>query len=171
MGEREKEDSWQKVCLTARQKHALVLETLRPIEHRSILQSDGVMYCVVNADQWEERLYTLERRKEVSDELKVEAAKRNAWATGLTVLGVSPEQQSGKVVFRPSLLTFVSGRGVYERCQFKIMQRVELEPSRVVAYGPLSFVSLEYRGGEWIPDVECEHLWPRVIWTLESVSE
>lgn len=166
MSDNEKEEGWRKVCVAARQKHARYLETLRPIEHRSILQPDGVMYCVVTADQWEERPYTLEQRERLNRDIIMDAKKRNAWATGLTVLGVSPEQRGGKVEFRPSLMTYVTGLGGYESYQLQIVQRVELEPGQVVAYGPLTCVSMESRDGAWLSDVDGDQSWPCVIWKL-----
>lgn len=166
MSDSEKEEGWRKVCVASRQKHARYLETLRPIEHRSILQPDGVMYCVVTADQWEEMPYTLEQREQLRQNVMVDAADRHAWGIGVTVLGVSPEQRAGTVELRPSLMTFVSGLGVYETCHFKIVQRVELEPGQVVAYGPLTCVSMESRDGAWMPDVDGDQSWPRVIWKL-----
>ena len=171
MSDSEKEEGWGKVCVAARQKHARYLETLRPIEHRSILQPDGVLYCVVTAEQWVEIPYTLERREQLNRKNLIDAENWNAWGTGMTVLGVSPERQADTIEFRPALITFVSGLGIYKSCWFQIVQRVELEPGQVVAYGPLSCVANESLGGEWMPDSECELVWPRVVWILDGSSE
>lgn len=168
MSEEGSVESWRRLCESARQYHVRYLHTVRPIEHRSILQPDGLMYCVMRQDLWEPWPYTLESRGQVTEEVHRRSQQHQAWATAIIVMGVAPEQQAGQILLRPALLTTLIGLGIWASWRFEIVQRIEYERNLVMAYGAVSRVSFYEDGGEWQPDRLGMQAWPRVSWSQEE---
>ncbi len=160
-------EGWHEVMAAAQRHHLTRLKEVRPVQERSIMQPDGYVYCVVTPDQWEAVPYTLESRAQVMLEVTRRARDTSAWAIGIVVQGVSPEQQDGTVMLRPALLTTMMGLGIWEHWRFEIVQCIDLEPHRVLAYGAVSRVSSQGGNGSWDAD-SIEGVdgggWPRPVW-------
>jgi hypothetical protein len=134
------------------------------------MQPDGYIYCVVTPDLWEAVPYTLETRAQVTLEVTRRARNTYAWAIGLIVQGVSPEEENGKVSLFPALLTTIMGLGPWDQWRFEIVQRIDLNPHQVLAYGPLSRVSAKGSSGNWAPDPLRDQeydRWPCAVWKRE----
>ena len=164
---RDVREGWREVMAAAQRHHLTRLTEVRPVEARSIMQPDGYVYCVVAPDHWEAVPYTLESRAQVTLEVTGLARDTSAWAIGIVVQGVSPEENNGKVTLRPALLTTIMGLGVWEHWRLEIVQRIDLESHRVLAYGPLFRVSSQGGNGSWdvdsLQDSGADG-WPRPVW-------
>ncbi len=168
MEEEQIAEGWRQLCKSARREHLAYLQTVRPIEHRPILQPDGLLYCVRGPEQWEPVPYTLESRAEVTAQVEGYVRQDQVWSMAMVVVGVAPEQQAGQLRFRPALLTTLTGCGSWEGKRFEIVQSLELEPTRVVAYGPITRMSSLHGIGDWIPDSLGDPSWPRECWRVSE---
>ncbi len=162
IGETDRAD-WAVVVDRATEEHRRFLSKLRPIEHRSLMQPDGYVYCVRTTDEWETYPFTLESRVTVMQQTVSRARVTKGVAVVLVVLGVAPEQREGKLVMRPAILTTVMGVGRFEQWRYELVQQVEWTSHQVKAYGPLMRQTSLTEIGEWRPD-ECPDAWPRVVW-------
>jgi hypothetical protein len=163
-------EEWQRVCAAARQFHLKQLKTVRPIEARSIFEPDGVMFWIESPDRWQSIPYTLETRAEVLAQTLAQARQCGGCPIAFIVLGVAPEQIGTQIELRPALLTKVMGGEGLAAQQLEIVQRIELSPNEVVAYGAVSRESVSGVSGAWCPDglgsETDQQRWPQITWAL-----
>jgi hypothetical protein len=139
MGRTQENALWRDVCYQARREHERHMGVFASGEWPGKTASEQSVKVLLFRPEHCEWLSVVKDSWVRAVEFYTEEARREGGvAIGAIMVGVMPEQEQGKLHFKPALITVVTGVGECEGRRFDISHRFEETPEAMVFYGPLS---------------------------------